>query len=82
MRLAILPATSTASSTARAVFDLAVDPAVEEHQVLSDLFDYDAEPHPHNELFRAAARVGAFPPTRFDLCVSRFGTMFFTARRG
>jgi SAM-dependent methyltransferase len=107
---------------------------------LSDLFDYDAELRLHNELFRAAARVGSrdrvldigcgtgqstreaacaavtgsavgvdlsapmlerarqlgddhglanityqladaevhrFPPTRFDLCISRFGTMFF-----
>ncbi|MGY1495259.1 class I SAM-dependent methyltransferase [Streptomyces sp. QTS52] len=108
---------------------------------MSDLFDYDAELRLHNELFRAAARVGPrdrvldigcgtgqstreaaraavngsavgvdlsapmlerarrlsddqglanityeqadaqvhrFPPTRFDLCISRFGTMFFT----
>jgi SAM-dependent methyltransferase len=108
--------------------------------VMSDLFDYDAELRLHNELFRAAARVGPcdhvldigcgtgqstreaaraattgsavgvdlsapmlerarrlsadegltnityqqadaqlhrFPPTRFDLCISRFGTMFF-----
>ena len=108
--------------------------------VMSDLFDYDAELRPHNELFRAAARVGSsdqvldigcgtgqstreaaraavtgsavgvdlsaamldrarqlsagqglpnityqqadaqvhcFPPTHFDLCISRFGTMFF-----
>ena len=108
--------------------------------VMSDLFDYDAELRLHNELFRAAARVGSrdrvldigcgtgqttreaaraavtggavgvdlsapmlerarqlsddqglanityqqadaqvhrFPPTRFDLCISRFGTMFF-----
>lgn len=107
---------------------------------MSDLFDYDAELRLHNELFRAAARVGPldrvldvgcgtgestreaaraavrgsavgidlsapmlerarrlsadqglanityqqadaqvhrFPPTRFDLCISRFGTMFF-----
>ncbi len=107
---------------------------------LPGLFDYDAELRPHNELFRAAARVGSrdrvldigcgagqstreaahaavdgsvvgvdlsapmlerarrlgdeqglsnitflradaqvhrFPPARFDLCVSRFGTMFF-----
>ncbi|WP_280875542.1 class I SAM-dependent methyltransferase [Streptomyces pseudovenezuelae] len=107
---------------------------------MSDLFDYDAELHLHNELFRAAARVGSrdrvldigcgtgqttreaahaavdgsvvgidlsapmlerarrlsadqklanvtyqqadaqdhrFPPPRFDLCISRFGTMFF-----
>ncbi|MEU8235635.1 methyltransferase domain-containing protein [Actinoplanes sp. NPDC048967] len=106
----------------------------------SDLFDYDAELHRHNEHFRAAARVGArdrvldigcgtgqttreaaraavdgsatgvdlsgpmlararrlshdeglrnvtyqqadaqvhrFAPATFDLCVSRFGTMFF-----
>ena len=106
----------------------------------SDLFDYDAELRLHNELFRAAARVGSrdhvldigcgtgqstreaaraavtgsavgvdlsapmlerarrlsddqglanvtyqqadaqvhrFPPARFDLCISRFGTMFF-----
>jgi SAM-dependent methyltransferase len=105
-----------------------------------DLFDYDAELRPHNELFRAAARVGSrdrvldigcgtgqttreaaiaavhgsvvgvdlsapmleqarrlsddqgltnvtyqqadaqvhrFPPACFDLCISRFGTMFF-----
>jgi SAM-dependent methyltransferase len=109
--------------------------------VMSDLFDYDAELRRHNELFRAAARVGShdrvldigcgtgqttreaaraavagsavgvdlsapmlerarqlsddqglpnityqqadaqvhpFPPTHFDLCISRFGTMFFT----
>ena len=108
--------------------------------VMSDLFDYDAELRLHNELFRAAARVGPrdrvldigcgtgqttreaaqaavdasvvgvdlsapmlerarrlsadqglanvtyqqanaqdhrFPPPRFDLCISRFGTMFF-----
>jgi SAM-dependent methyltransferase len=108
--------------------------------VTSALFDYDAELRPHNELLRAAARVGShdrvldigcgtgqstrdaardavagsavgvdvsaamlerarqlsadqglsnvtfqqadaqvhrFPPTHFDLCVSRFGTMFF-----
>jgi SAM-dependent methyltransferase len=108
--------------------------------VMSDLFDYDAELRLHNELFRAAARVGSrdrvldigcgtgqstreaaraavagsavgvdlsermlerarqlsddqglpnityqradaqvhhFPPTHFDLCISRFGTMFF-----
>ncbi|WP_172862058.1 class I SAM-dependent methyltransferase [Micromonospora zamorensis] len=107
---------------------------------MSDLFDYDAELRLHNELFRAAARVGPhdrvldigcgtgqstrdaaraavngsatgvdisgpmlerarqlsddeglpnitfqqadaqvhrFPPTHFDLCISRFGTMFF-----
>ncbi|MEU1394778.1 methyltransferase domain-containing protein [Micromonospora zamorensis] len=107
---------------------------------MSDLFDYDAELRLHNELFRAAARVGShdrvldigcgtgqstrdaarvavngsatgvdisgpmlerarqlsddeglpniifqqadaqvhrFPPTHFDLCISRFGTMFF-----
>ena len=107
---------------------------------MPDLFDYDAELRLHNELFRAATRVGAgdhvldigcgtgqstreaaraavagtavgvdpsapmlerarqlsdeqgltnitylqadaqvhpFPPTRFDLCISRFGTMFF-----
>jgi SAM-dependent methyltransferase len=107
---------------------------------MSELFDYDAELRLHNELFRAAARVGSrdrvldigcgtgqttreaaraavtgsavgvdlsapmlerarqlsddqglanityqqadaqvhrFPPTRFDLCISRFGTMFF-----
>ena len=103
---------------------------------MADLFDYDAELRLHNELFRAAARVGAgdrvldigcgtgqstreaaqtagsavgvdvsapmlerarqlseglsnvtylkadaqvhpFPPAHFDLCVSRFGTMFF-----
>ncbi|MET8168124.1 class I SAM-dependent methyltransferase [Streptomyces sp. NPDC005329] len=107
---------------------------------MSDLFDYDAELRRHNELFRAAARVGSgdqvldigcgtgqstreaaraavtgsalgvdlsapmlerarrlsddqglanitylradaqvhrFPPTSFDLCISRFGTMFF-----
>jgi SAM-dependent methyltransferase len=106
----------------------------------TDLFDYDAELRPHNELFRAAARVGSrdrvldigcgagqstreaaraavtgsvvgvdvsapmlerarrlsddqglpnityqqadaqvhrFPPTHFDLCISRFGAMFF-----
>jgi SAM-dependent methyltransferase len=106
----------------------------------SDLFDYDAELRRHNELFRAAARVGSrdrvldigcgtgqttreaaraavtgsavgvdlsahmldrarqlsddqglsnvsyqqadaqvhrFPPTHFDLCISRFGSMFF-----
>jgi SAM-dependent methyltransferase len=108
--------------------------------MMSDLFDYDAELRRHNELFRAAARVGShdrvldvgcgtgqstreaahaaatgsavgvdlsapmlerarqlsdaeglanvtyqqadaqvhrFPPARFDLCISRFGTMFF-----
>lgn len=108
--------------------------------MMSDLFDYDAELRLHNELFRAAARVGPhdrvldigcgtgqstrdaaraavngsatgvdisgpmlerarqlsddeglpnitfqqadaqvhrFPPTHFDLCISRFGTMFF-----
>lgn len=108
--------------------------------VTSDLFDYDAELRLHNELFRAAVRVGprdrvldigcgtgqttreaaraavigsavgvdlsarmleqarqlsadqglpnvtyqladaqvhSFPPTHFDLCISRFGTMFF-----
>ncbi|WP_330288575.1 class I SAM-dependent methyltransferase [Streptomyces sp. NBC_00576] len=108
--------------------------------VVPDLFDYDAELRLHNELFRAAARVGSrdrvldigcgtgqttreaaraavqgsavgvdlsapmlerarrlsddqgltnvtyqqadaqvhrFPPARFDLCISRFGTMFF-----
>lgn len=108
--------------------------------MMSDLFDYDAELRLHNELFRAAARVGShdrvldigcgtgqstrdaaraavngsatgvdisgpmlerarqlsddeglpnitfqqadaqvhrFPPTHFDLCISRFGTMFF-----
>jgi SAM-dependent methyltransferase len=108
--------------------------------VMSDLFDYDAELRLHNELFRAAARVGSgdrvldigcgtglstreaaraavtgsavgvdlsvsmlerarqlsagqglanvtyqqadaevhrFPPARFDLCISRFGSMFF-----
>ncbi|MFF1443655.1 class I SAM-dependent methyltransferase [Streptomyces sp. NPDC058295] len=107
---------------------------------MSDLFDYDAELRLHNEVFRAAARVGPrdrvldigcgtgqstreaaraaadgsalgvdlsapmlerarrlsddqglanvtfqeadaqvhpFPPERFDLCISRFGTMFF-----
>ncbi|MEC3980596.1 class I SAM-dependent methyltransferase [Amycolatopsis sp. H20-H5] len=107
---------------------------------MSDLFDYDAELRLHNELFRAAARVGSgdrvldvgcgmgqstreaagaavagsavgvdvsermlerarqlsadqglpnltfqqadaqvhrFPPAQFDLCISRFGTMFF-----
>jgi SAM-dependent methyltransferase len=107
---------------------------------MSDLFDYDAELRLHNELFRAAARVGSrdrvldigcgtgqstreaacaavagsavgvdtsapmlqrarqlsddkglanvtyqqadaqvhrFPPPPFDLCISRFGTMFF-----
>ncbi|WP_055531148.1 class I SAM-dependent methyltransferase [Streptomyces graminilatus] len=107
---------------------------------MSGLFDYDAELRPHNEHFRAAARVGPrdhvldigcgtgqstreaaqaavqgsvvgvdlsapmleqarrlsdeqglanityeqadaqvhrFPPTRFDVCISRFGTMFF-----
>ncbi|MFD9438318.1 class I SAM-dependent methyltransferase [Streptomyces sp. NPDC060006] len=107
---------------------------------MADLFDYDAELRLHNELFRAAARVGsrdrvldigcgtgrstreaaraaadgsavgldlsepmlerarrlsddqgltnitfqqadaqvhALPPERFDLCISRFGTMFF-----
>jgi SAM-dependent methyltransferase len=105
---------------------------------MSDLFDYDAELRLHNDLFRAAARVGAgdhvldigcgtglstreaaraagtgsalgvdvsapmlerarqlsdglanitfqqadaqvhrFPPAGFDLCISRFGTMFF-----
>ncbi|WP_329282059.1 class I SAM-dependent methyltransferase [Streptomyces sp. NBC_01451] len=107
---------------------------------MSDLFDYDAELRLHNELFRAAARVGPrdrvldigcgsgqstreaaraaiagsalgvdvsapmlerarllsddqglanvtyqqadaqvhrFPEARFDLCISRFGTMFF-----
>ena len=107
---------------------------------VADLFDYDAELRRHNELFRAAARVGSrdhvldigcgtgrstreaaraaargsaigvdvsapmlerarqvsdeeglsnvtyeqadaqvhrFPPTSFDLCISRFGTMFF-----
>ncbi|MEJ3744986.1 methyltransferase domain-containing protein [Actinomycetes bacterium KLBMP 9797] len=107
---------------------------------MSDLFDYDAELRLHNQLFRAAARVGSrdhvldigcgtgqstreaaraavagsavgvdlsapmlerarqlsddqgltnityqqadaqvhhFPPTRFDLCISRFGAMFF-----
>ena len=107
---------------------------------MSDLFDYDAELRLHNELFRAAARVGSrdrvldigcgtgqstreaaraavagsavgvdisapmlerarqlsddeglanityqqadaqvhrFPPTHFDLCISRFGAMFF-----
>ncbi|GGT95354.1 class I SAM-dependent methyltransferase [Actinomadura citrea] len=106
----------------------------------SRLFDYDAELRPHNEIFRAAARVGPrdrvldigcgagqttreaaraavegtavgvdrsaqmlerarrlsrdqglsnvtyeqadaqvhrFPPARFDVCISRFGTMFF-----
>ncbi|MGP3915181.1 class I SAM-dependent methyltransferase [Nonomuraea sp. 10N515B] len=106
----------------------------------TDLFDYDAELRLHNELFRAAARVGSrdrvldigcgtgqstreaaraavngsavgvdssarmlerarqlsddqglpnvtylqadaqvypFPPAHFDLCISRFGTMFF-----
>lgn len=108
--------------------------------MMSDLFDYDAELRLHNEVFRAAARVGPhdhvldigcgtgqstreaaraavdgsalgvdlsapmlerarrlgddqglanvtfqeadaqvhpFPPERFDLCISRFGTMFF-----
>ena len=108
--------------------------------MMSDVFDYDAELRLHNELFRAAARVGSrdhvldigcgtglstreaaraavagnavgvdtsapmlevarrlsddegltniayeladaqvhrFPPQRFDLCLSRFGTMFF-----
>ena len=108
--------------------------------MLSDLFDYDAELRLHNELLRAAARVGSrdrvldigcgmgqstreaaraavtgsvvgvdvsapmlerarqltddqelpnltyqqadaqvhpFPPAHFDLCISRFGTMFF-----
>ncbi|WP_433550336.1 class I SAM-dependent methyltransferase [Micromonospora zamorensis] len=108
---------------------------------MSDLFDYDAELRLHNELFRAAARVGShdrvldigcgtgqstrdaaraavngsatgidisglmlerarqlsddeglanitfqqadaqvhrFPRRHFDLCISRFGTMFFT----
>ncbi|MGW1208059.1 class I SAM-dependent methyltransferase [Streptomyces sp. NPDC002499] len=108
---------------------------------MSNLFDYDAELRLHNELFRAAARVGShdrvldigcgtgqstreaahaavdgsavgvdvsvpmlerarrlsadqglanvsyqhadaqvhrFPPPPFDLCISRFGTMFFT----
>jgi SAM-dependent methyltransferase len=108
--------------------------------VMSDLFDYDAELRLHNELFRAAARVGSrdrvldigcgtgqstreaaraaatgsavgvdlsapmlerarqlsddqglanityqqadaqvhrFPPMHFDLCISRYGTMFF-----
>jgi ubiquinone/menaquinone biosynthesis C-methylase UbiE len=108
--------------------------------VMSNLFDYDAELRRHNELLRAAARVGShdhvldigcgtgqttreaaqaavdgsvlgvdlstpmlerarqlsddqgltnvtyqqadaqvhpFPPARFDLCISRFGTMFF-----
>ena len=108
---------------------------------MSDLFDYDAELHLHNGLFRAVAHVGTrdrvldigcgtgqttreaaraavtgsavgvdlsapmlerarqlsddqglanityqqadaqvhrFPPTGFDLCISRFGTMFFT----
>ena len=108
--------------------------------MMSDLFDYDAELRLHNELFRAAARVGSrdrvldigcgtgqstreaaraavegsvvgvdvsapmlerarqltagqglanityqqadaqvhrFPPAQFDLCISRFGTMFF-----
>jgi SAM-dependent methyltransferase len=107
---------------------------------MTDLFDYDAELRLHNELFRAAARVGSgdrvldigcgtgqstreaaraavagsavgvdrsarmlerarqlsddqglpnvtyqladaqvhrFPPTHFDLCISRFGAMFF-----
>jgi SAM-dependent methyltransferase len=107
---------------------------------MADVFDYDAELQRHNEVFRAAARVGArdqvldigcgtglstreaaraavagnavgvdtsvpmlerarqvsddegltniayeladaqvhrFPPQRFDLCISRFGTMFF-----
>jgi SAM-dependent methyltransferase len=107
---------------------------------MSDLFDYDAELRLHNELFRAAARVGSgdrvldigcgtgqstreaaraavagsavgvdlsarmlerarqlsddqglpnityqradaqvhcFPPAHFDLCISRFGAMFF-----
>ncbi|MBC8091529.1 MAG: methyltransferase domain-containing protein [Pseudonocardia sp.] len=107
---------------------------------MADLFDYDAELRRHNELFRAAARVGSgdrvldigcgtglstreaaraavtgsavgvdlsapmlerarrlsedqglanvvfeqadaqvhpFPPAAFDLCISRFGTMFF-----
>jgi ubiquinone/menaquinone biosynthesis C-methylase UbiE len=107
---------------------------------MADVFDYDAELQRHNEVFRAAVRVGArdqvldigcgtglstrqaasaavagnavgidtsapmlevarrlshdegltniayeladaqvhrFPPQRFDLCISRFGTMFF-----
>ncbi|WHT23301.1 alpha/beta fold hydrolase [Crossiella sp. CA-258035] len=116
-------------------------PALLQHtRVLPELFDYDAELRQHNELFRAAARIGArdrvldigcgagqttreaaraavdgsvvgvdvsapmlerarglsaeqgltnitfqqtdaqahrFPPASFDLCISRFGTMFF-----
>ncbi|MEU4408834.1 class I SAM-dependent methyltransferase [Streptosporangium sp. NPDC023963] len=117
------------------------EPAAGEHGIRqADLFDYDAELRLHNELFRAAARVGSrdrvldigcgagqstreaaraavagsvvgvdlsapmlerarqlsddqglpnityqqadaqvhrFPSTRFDLCISRFGVMFF-----
>jgi SAM-dependent methyltransferase len=117
------------------------EPAAGEHGTgQTDLFDYDAELRLHNELFRAAARVGSrdhvldigcgtgqstreaaraavagsvvgvdlsapmlerarqlsddqgppnityqqgdaqvhrFPPTHFDLCISRFGAMFF-----
>jgi SAM-dependent methyltransferase len=116
-------------------------PAAGEHGTRqADLFDYDAELRAHNELFRAAARVGSgdrvldigcgagqstreaaraavtgsvvgvdlsapmlerarrlsddqglpnityqradaqvhrFPPAHFDLCISRFGAMFF-----
>jgi ubiquinone/menaquinone biosynthesis C-methylase UbiE len=29
----------------------------------------------------ADAQVHRFPPTRFDLCISRFGTMFFAPSR-
>ncbi|MFB9682089.1 class I SAM-dependent methyltransferase [Streptosporangium vulgare] len=117
------------------------EPTAGEHGTRqTGLFDYDAELRPHNELFRAAARVGSrdrvldigcgtgqstreaaraaaagsvtgvdlsapmlerarrlsdeqglpnityqcadaqvhpFPSTHFDLCISRFGTMFF-----
>ena len=117
------------------------EPTAGEHGTRqTDLFDYDAELRLHNELFRAAARVGSrdrvldigcgagqstreaaraavtgsvvgvdlsapmlerarrlsddqglpnityqqadaqvhrFPPTHFDLCISRFGAMFF-----
>jgi SAM-dependent methyltransferase len=117
------------------------EPTAGEHGTRhADLFDYDAELRLHNELFRAAARVGSrdrvldigcgtgqstreaaraavagsavgvdlsapmlerarqlsddqglpnityqqadaqvhrFPPAHFDLCISRFGTMFF-----
>jgi ubiquinone/menaquinone biosynthesis C-methylase UbiE len=67
--------TRQAAHTARAGSALGVDvsaPAIERARELAR-----AEGLPNVTFSRANAQVHRFPPERFDLAISRFGTMFF-----